>query len=236
MQQWRSLALEPSAMRSPDIASDPGVIGADGAHMASTLFRISTRDNEDVFAQVASSSAALVDIRNVDVDYDMQRDLLTLRARIGDGPFLPARALSDGTLRFLALCIIASDPDYGGLLCMEEPENGIHPGRIKAMVELIRDLAVDPFELPSTSNPLRQVLVNTHSPFFVQYQDENDVLLALPTTISRENERCTTVRLVPLTNSWRHKAGAVNAVAKETIAEYLQQAPDAQLTLEPYFG
>ena len=51
-----------------------------------------------------------------------------------------------------------------GLLCFEEPENGIHPGRIGAMVRLLGDIAVDP-ELPvGEDNPLRQVVVNTHSP------------------------------------------------------------------------
>ena len=45
-----------------------------------------------------------------------------------------ARALSDGTLRFLALAILELDLTPRGLLCFEEPENGIHPERIPAML------------------------------------------------------------------------------------------------------
>jgi predicted ATP-dependent endonuclease of OLD family len=45
--------------------------------------------------------------------------------------------------------------------CFEEPENGIHPFRIKAMTELLKDLSVDLVDIP-----LRQVIVNTHSPVF----------------------------------------------------------------------
>lgn len=61
---------------------------------------------------------------------------------------------------------------------MEEPENGIHPERMEAMVSLLRDLAVDPFETPGMDNPMRQVIVNTHSPAMVQLQRPDDLLLA----------------------------------------------------------
>lgn len=231
MQQWRTLALEPSAMRAPDASSGPTQIAPSGAHMASALFRLAGERGEDVFAEVASASSALTDVRAIDVDYDMQRDLLTLRAIIGEGPYLPARALSDGTLRFLALCIVGADPSFLGVLCMEEPENGIHPGRIEAMVELMRGLAVDPTEAPGLDNPLRQILVNTHSPFFVQFQRADDLLLALPTTIKRDERTCTTVRLVPLAGTWRAKY-AHTSVSRATILEYLREPPGAQLTLD----
>jgi predicted ATPase len=231
MQQWRTLALEPSAMRSPDTSTGPSSIAPNGAHMASALFRLAGQQGEDVYDEVASASAALTDVRAIEVDYDMQRDLLSLRAVIGDGPYLPARALSDGTLRFLALCIIGADSDFGGVLCMEEPENGIHPGRVEAMVELLRGLAVDPSEVPGRDNPLRQVLVNTHSPFFVQFQKPDDLLLALPTAITRNGVSCTTMRLVPLARTWRSNDD-ITAVSKAAIMEYLQEPPGAQLTLD----
>ena len=62
---------------------------------------------------------------------DQRRELLTLKARLGRGPSLPVRALSDGT--FLALCIIEVDPEFAGVICMEEPDNGIHPGRMEEL-------------------------------------------------------------------------------------------------------
>lgn len=230
MQRWRTLALEPSAMRAPDASNDPETIAVNGAHMASALFRLAAERGDDVYSEVASASAALTDVRSIGVDFDMQRDLLTLNARIGDAPVLPARALSDGTLRFLALCIIGADPSFGGVLCMEEPENGIHPGRIEAMVDLMRRLAVDPMEPVGEDNPLRQIIVNTHSPYFVQFQSPEDLLLAMPTRIRREGAAVTTLRLLPLAHSWRAEAGA-DPVSKASIIEYLREPPGAQLTL-----
>ncbi len=231
MQQWRLLALEPSAMRAPDALSDPTEVAPNGAHLAASLYRLATVAGDDVYAQVAASAAALTDVREVEVDFDPHRELLTLQARLGNGPLLPARALSDGTLRFLALCLINADPEFGGLLCMEEPENGIHPGRIKAMVDLVRDLAVDAWSVPGEDNPLRQVIVNTHSPYFVQHQRPEDLLFAYPTTISRKGAECTTVRLLPLARTWRATPGAWTS-SMAAIVDYLQLPPDRQLHLE----
>lgn len=149
MQQWRMLALEPSAMRNPDSSGVDPHPTASGAHLAATLYRMARDHGPDIYSEVAAEASALIDIRELVVDYDQRRDSLTLLARIGTGPLLPASSLSDGTLRFLALCIMRADDSIGGLLCMEEPENGIHPGRIETMVDLVQSLGVDPPPLPA---------------------------------------------------------------------------------------
>jgi predicted ATPase len=56
------------------------------------------------------------------------------------------------------------DNKHISLLCFEEPENGIHPFRIQAMAHLLRDLSADFMDMDV---PLRQVIVNTHSPVLV---------------------------------------------------------------------
>ncbi len=81
-----------------------------------------------------------------------------------DGREFSSRVLSEGTLRLLTLCILEQDESHAGLLCFEEPENGIHPFRIAAMAELLKDLSTD---FSYTGQALRQVMVNTHSPKLV---------------------------------------------------------------------
>jgi predicted ATPase len=230
MQQWRMLALEPSAMRSPDAASDSSRIAPNGAHLAAALYRLRSTKSEDVYAEAAAAAAALTDVRSVSVDFDPHRETLTLQAQLGTNPPLPARALSDGTLRFLALCIISIDPDFSGLLCMEEPENGIHPGRVEAMVELVRNLAVDPTAPPGVDNPMRQVIVNTHSPYFVQYQSRDDLLLAIPSAIRKNGREASTIRLLPLEGSWRDKINR-HGIAKAVIVDYLRNPPGTLLSI-----
>ncbi len=65
----------------------------------------------------------------------------------------------------MALCILEYDDKHTGLLCFEEPENGIHPFRIGAMAHLLKDLSIDFSDIQA---PLRQVIVNTHSPVLLQ--------------------------------------------------------------------
>ncbi|GAB3486902.1 AAA family ATPase [Amycolatopsis cihanbeyliensis] len=189
MQSWRRLALEPSALRAPDGFADPRSLGADGRHLAATLFRIAqeagtsheSSDSEAVYAQVAGHLADLGDVgvESLSVVPDQVREVLTLVLHERSGMRLPARALSEGTLRFLALCVLLEDPTVSGLICMEEPENGIHPANLPAMLDLVRELAVDPQEAPDQANPFRQVIVNTHAPGVVQLCDRSDILVAV---------------------------------------------------------
>ena len=51
----------------------------------------------------------------------------------GSGVEVPSWALSDGTLRFLALSIIAYLPEEGRTYLIEEPENGVHPLAVEAV-------------------------------------------------------------------------------------------------------
>ncbi|MGQ1796477.1 AAA family ATPase [Kocuria oceani] len=231
MQQWRTLTLEPTAMRTPDPMTQTPEIGSNGSRLAAALFRMHRERGDDVYREVADAAAALTDIRSVRVDVDPQRELLSMQARLGDGPFMPARSLSDGTLRFLALCIIEADDTIGGLLCMEEPENGIHPGKIREMVNLVKDLSVDPHESPGVDNPFRQVMVNTHSPYFVQCHehDRDKLLFAETVSVKRWGRECRTVRLLPLEGTWRaHRAG--RALHLTEIMRYLNNSDNTLIS------
>ncbi|WP_210880032.1 AAA family ATPase [Roseovarius autotrophicus] len=96
----------------------------------------------------------------------------TYEIEMADGLRFSSRVISDGTLRILALVTLLNDPDRKGLLCFEEPENGIHEGRIPALIELIRsstaDVVADYF----------QVVVNTHSPAVMKALQDTEIVAA----------------------------------------------------------
>ena len=163
--------------------------------------------------------------------YPEVRQLLTLQVKEGTGITLPASSLSDGTLRFLALSVLAEDPDTGGVFCIEEPENGIHPAKMPEMVNLLRDLAVDVSEAPDKDNPFRQVIVATHSPAFVQLIAPDDLLCAVETKVrSSTGDVTRTLQCLPLDETWRSKSGQ-QSVGLGTIIAYLSSPPGAQLVL-----
>lgn len=223
MQSWRILQLEPSSLRKPDDFMSDTVLGMDGSHLPSTLYRLAMfnglenssdqefSDNSDnigqqVYAQVANTLSELIhDIKSVSIDRDEKRQLLTLMVQGRDGTFHPARALSDGTLRFLALAVLNLDHETQGLLCLEEPENGIHPERIPAILKLLQSIATDVNERVDIDNPLRQVIINTHSPSVVQQVPEDSLVIAELKEMIKDEYRYKGVKFSCLPNTWRTK-------------------------------
>ncbi len=241
MQSWRRLALEPTALRAADRFVDPQSLTPNGRHLAATLYRIASTPDEsgtahpsDVYARISGRLAGLsgVDVRSIRVDSDEARQLLTVIVTDRNGVDLPARSLSEGTLRYLALCVLLEDASVTGLICMEEPENGIHPGNISEMVNLVRDLAVDPNRAPGRDNPLRQLIVNTHSPSVVQLIDQNDLLLAT-NEFGKDSKGDVqrSLRVEGVANSWRDGRNDRPGALRASFVDYLTAPPDAQFKL-----
>jgi predicted ATPase len=53
-------------------------------------------------------------------------------------PIIPATRLSDGTLRYLCLLAVLCHPTPPPVVCIEEPEIGLHPDMIATVAELLR--------------------------------------------------------------------------------------------------
>ena len=65
---------------------------------------------------------------------------------------IPTTRLSDGTLRFIALLATLLNPSPPSLVCMEEPELGLHPDAVTMLAELLVD-----------ASKRMQLVVTTHS-------------------------------------------------------------------------
>ncbi|MCI5130495.1 MAG: ATPase [Candidatus Electrothrix sp. EH2] len=240
MQSWRLLQLEPSALRKPDEITAPRKLSSKGSHLPATLYRLagdsqtdgSSNSTAQVYAELATHLSELInDVQEVRVDRDEKRELLTLQVVDRNGTAHPARSLSDGTLRFLALSILGMDSEEQGLLCFEEPENGIHPERIPAMIQLLRDIATDTDEELGPDNPLNQVIVNTHSPTVVgQIPDDSLLVAELKEYIDEEKNRYKGLSLSCLDDTWRAKVPEkTKVVSKGKLLSYLNPiVPDPE--------
>ncbi|MCC6812356.1 MAG: AAA family ATPase [Deltaproteobacteria bacterium] len=82
-----------------------------------------------------------------------------LLLRIKDAPFrdpILARFASDGTLKLLAYLVVLHDPRPPQFIGIEEPENFLHPRLLPELAEECR-----------AATERSQLLVTTHSPFFL---------------------------------------------------------------------
>ncbi|HUW30412.1 MAG TPA: ATP-binding protein [Planctomycetota bacterium] len=115
----------------------------------------------DWIAHIRTALPEVEDIRTVEREDDKHR-YLVIKYRAGLE--VPSWMASDGTLRLLALTLLAYLPDFQGVCLIEEPENGIHPRGVDSVFE----------SLSSVYDA--QVLVATHSAVVLSLVDPRDVL------------------------------------------------------------
>ena len=230
MQSWKLLQLEPSRLRAPSEWRAKPELGLDGSGLSATLHRLLQtpgKDPADIESRLVGRLFELIgDVRRLRIDPDEKRETLTVLVGYKDGLEYRARDLSDGTLRFLALATLEADPSWGGLLCMEEPENGIHPLRIPAILRLLRSISVNLDHAVDEENPLRQVILNTHSPEVVLLAPEDSLLVAMPGWAPFEGGLIPSAEFRPLESTWRDRQGSVYATRSQ-VNEYLSALPKA---------
>lgn len=177
MKSWKFLQLNPEDLRQATSKNNgTDVISISGKNLAAALYRIKQTDKYSLREISRKLNNFLPNFVEVDVIDDIENKQYLIKLKDVDKKEFSSRVLSEGTLRILALCVLEYDDRHTGLLCFEEPENGIHPFRIKAMTQLLKDLSID-FNEPDT--PLRQVIINTHSPVLVgnleKWKDDKNV-------------------------------------------------------------
>ncbi|MEM7532871.1 MAG: AAA family ATPase [Chloroflexota bacterium] len=248
MSSWMLLQFETSALRRPDrfaTLATPGLL-ANGAHLPATLYHLAHVDafngvsteglheSPIIYSQIAGRLSELINgVQAIQIDRDEARQLLTLHLMEKDRISYPAHSLSDGTLRFLALSVIEMDPSVRGLICIEEPETGIHPSRIPAMLRLLQDIACDTTFPVDEDNPLRQVIINTHSPFVVSQVPDDSLLVALPIERIENGNRFQGVRFEWLADTWRTATSSeIRPIARGKLLDYLtfKAEKDADMT------
>jgi predicted ATPase len=222
MQSWRMLQLEPSALRAPDEFGDDSSVSATGGHMPNSLRRIGCQ------AELANLLSDLIPgVVTIDVDSDEARQQRVLRVTLRDRRAYQASSLSDGTLRFIALGLLGLDPLVTGLVCLEEPENGIHPQRIPEMMRLVQslaeDLPADPADdLSAQSASPRQVIINTHSPLVVKNLADDTLLMA--DSLRQSSQEWITFKA--LAGTWRAEGlRPTQLVSHGVLTAYLGGAP-----------
>lgn len=106
-----------------------------------------------------------------------------LRTKRG-GYKIPARDLSQGTLLALALLTLAYLPEPPSLVCLEEPDRGMHPWLLRRVQDALYRLSHP--ESGGETRPPVQVIATTHSPYFLDLFREHPEEIVLTHKVEEE--------------------------------------------------
>jgi predicted ATPase len=185
------IVLDSQSMRR---ASPPGQglgFKADGSNLPWVVEALQENVPERYAGWIAHLQTALPDLEGIRVveRADDRHRYLMLRYR--GGLEVPSWMTSDGTLRLLALTLLAYMPERESVYLIEEPENGIHPRAVETMYQ-------------SLSNVYgAQVLLATHSPIVLSMVEPSHLLC-----FSKDADGATQIVTGdehPALKEWRHE-------------------------------
>ena len=138
------------APKKPDLPTD--FLSEDASNLGLLLNRL--KQERRIKTKFLKALAALYDGVT---DFDVVIEGGTVQVVIEEGDLtVPANRLSDGTMRYLCLLAVLLHPDPPPLICIEEPELGLHPDLLPTVSDLLRE-----------ASRRSQLVITTHSDLLV---------------------------------------------------------------------
>ena len=154
LESWQFFYFEPrERMRAANPVREVRHIGLMGEELAAFLNTMKATDARQFRGVEKALHTLMPNIDGIEVEVSEVGEV-ELRLKEG-GVAIPARVLSEGTLRMLGLLALSGVDQGPALVGFEEPENGVYPRRIELIAELFR-----------TQETLNQIqhIITTHSP------------------------------------------------------------------------
>ncbi len=171
---WLFFYFEPrERMRASSPVKETRHIGPMGEELASFLNTMKANDPGQFKGVEKALHLLIPSIEGIEVEIGEIGEV-EIRLR-ENGAAIPARAVSEGTLRMLGLLALAGANEAPTLVGFEEPENGIHPRRIELVAELLKT---------RQSQGSAQTIVTTHSPILPDRLPEESLYV-----VRRDNGR-----------------------------------------------
>ena len=166
LESWLFFYFEPrERMRAANPVKEVRHIGLMGEDLAAFLNTLRALAPKQFEAVEKALRVLMPHLDGIEVEVS---DLGEAELRLKEGGIaIPARVLSEGTLRMLGLLALAGVKTPPALVGFEEPENGIHPRRIELIAELLKTRA----SLGQT-----QYIGTTHSPLLPDRMPDDSLL------------------------------------------------------------
>lgn len=164
---WQMYYLEPQMLMREEVPlAEVKSLGPRGENLAAFLNVLSHRNSPDF----ENLNLALRSVMPTDARIDVE---LSKEGKVGfhlseDGLRYSARLISEGTLRLIGLLAACHPANPATLIGYEEPENGVHPVRLKIVSDILKNVAYQYG---------KQVIVTTHSPIFAKYFNNDELFV-----------------------------------------------------------
>ncbi|WP_438008490.1 AAA family ATPase [Sorangium sp. So ce321] len=192
LSHFRLLQLDAARLREPSerIASD--ALAPDASNLPTILADLPGPTLGEIRADLVSLVPGLAGF-----DVVPDEDSFRIEFKLSGGERLPARLASDGTLRALALLTALHVEPRPSVIGIEEPENGIYPGRLRMLLSLLREIAAPDHEAsPGSAPQATQLLLTSHSPIVLAAFRDTPEHLRFMDLVRRDGQLATRARAV----------------------------------------
>jgi predicted ATPase len=170
IEQWYLSYFIPDAARQQPPAGAQRWLDARGANIANVL-QYFQRTHAAQFNEIKERiRKSIPGLQSLEIEQSVDKRLLLKFSETGYSDPFYQQSMSDGTLKMLAYAVLLADPAPRPFIGIEEPENGLY-------IKLIEHLARQFLAHTRSESAPTQVFVTTHSPYFVDALEPNQVWL-----------------------------------------------------------
>lgn len=198
----KTVALDGELLRAP---APPGRARSgfyDGLNLARLVQQLQDTSPRDFQAWISHVQTAIPDIVEIKTVLRPEDKYRYLSIRYDNGFEIPSWMVSDGTLRLLALTLLAYEPTGQRAYLVEEPEIGIHPTAVETVMQSLSSVYGG------------QVLITSHSPLVLSMPQPRELLCFQRTkdgtTIVRGDEH-------PLLKEWKSQVNIADLFASGVL-------------------
>jgi predicted ATPase len=166
----------PDLIKKPSAVQDSYLLDHTGENLAAVVHYLERNHPENFYRTVQEVRRSVPGIKRIFTPHlgDPHQVGIGVEEESKSGYFVGPQ-LSDGFLVFLALCTLFNLPDQPRIFFIEEPETYLNPNRLRVLYGLMHRFA--------SANPSKQVLMSSHSPYFIDWSDE------IPEELTLMNEK-----------------------------------------------
>ncbi|XXT20632.1 ATP-binding protein [Sorangium sp. So ce429] len=210
LSSFRLLQLDVGRLREPSERIGAGSLAPDASNLATVLAELPP----PILGEIRAELVALVPgLSSFHVAPD--GDAFRIDFELSGGERLPARLVSDGTLRLLAILTALRAEPTPAVIGIEEPENGVYPGRLRMLLAFLQESALEQRRPPVEQDALApsdaaspgqrrspgppQILLTSHSPVILTALRSSPQHIRFIDTVRRDGQLVSRARKVTAT-------------------------------------